>query len=342
MTLWAVVGWVVLVGLVLLVGSALAGLTGHAGIAVAQDALVYLLLLAWLVSVIALVTRSWALAAVGALLSVYHLVLLVPRLAPNRQPRWVHKASRFTVLVANVFVDNKTPGDLANVVVAAGADVIVIAEWNPVFTDEFDRNGGVEAYPHRLFDPDDRSDYAVAVVSRTALLAGSAMVSRGSLTVAQAVVDVGGQSVTIVGLNPMAVVDPDGYDTWAEQLDELIGYVPSLTGPVAVAGDLNTTTYRPKIRSLLRTGLRDAHESLGKGLSTSFKLAADGALAAPGTVARLDHVLTNDRVRAVSTEDLDSAGSDHVPFVMELAVRPERGSQRRAMPERRLPAHRGG
>jgi endonuclease/exonuclease/phosphatase (EEP) superfamily protein YafD len=113
-------------------------------------------------------------------------------------------------------------------------------------------------------------------------------------------------------------------------MDALIGYVPSVVGPFVVAGDLNTTTFRPKIQELSDTGLTDAHESLGQGLSSSFKLSASGVLAAPGAVVRLDHVLLSDGVRAISADDLDSADSDHLPFVVTLAVRP--GDRRPAQP----------
>jgi endonuclease/exonuclease/phosphatase (EEP) superfamily protein YafD len=71
----------------------------------------------------------------------------------------------------------------------------------------------------------------------------------------------------------------------------------------------------------LATGLIDAHESLGQGLSPSFKLAAEGVLAT-APVVRLDHVFLSHDVRAISAEDLASEGSDHFPFVVTLAVRP--------------------
>ena len=55
---------------------------------------------------------------------------------------------------------------------------------------------------------------------------------------------------------------------------------------------------------------------------------ADGVLAAPGAVVRLDHVLVSDGVRAISAEDLPSDGSDHVPFLVTLAIRPGDHSRR--------------
>lgn len=320
MSAWAVAAWILVAALAAVVATTVAGSTGHAAVAVAQDGLPYLLVVAWAVLVAALVGRSWGLVLAAAVLAGYHLRLLYTRLRRNRAPAWVAQAPRLTLTVANVFVDNEQPETLAAVLLGSAADVIVIAEWNEAFARAFDRAGGAAAYPHRLLDPSDRSDYAVSVVARLPLLEGSAMVTSGPLTVAHAVVQVSGRRVTIVGLNPMAVVDPDGYATWDAQVDELIAHVGRTPGPLVVAGDLNSTTVRPKLRQLLALGLDDAHELLGSGLSRSFKLAADGPAAAVGTVARLDHVLVDHLVRPVTLTDLASGGSDHVPFVAELAV----------------------
>jgi endonuclease/exonuclease/phosphatase (EEP) superfamily protein YafD len=239
----------------------------------------------------------------------------------------VRAAPRLELLVANVFIDNQTPGALARELLARGGDVIVILEWNAVFVREFDAAGGGDAYPNRVFDPADASDYAVGIVAKVPLLADSQMLMVGPLKFAQAVVDVGGQPLTIICLNPMAAVDPGGFAEWEKQLDALIEHVPSVAGPLVVAGDLNTTTYRPKVQELLATGLVDAHEWLGKGLSSSFKLSAGGVLAAPGAVVRLDHALLSNGVLPTGADDLESAGSDHLPFVVTLAVRP--GNHRR-------------
>ena len=97
-----------------------------------------------------------------------------------------------------------------------------------------------------------------------------------------------------------------------------------------MAGDFNTTRFRPEFRALLRTGFLDGHDALGKGLSTSFRLATEGVLAGPGTVIRLDHALLSKAVCALDAHDLDAGGSDHLPFVMTLAVRQQRGGTRSA------------
>jgi endonuclease/exonuclease/phosphatase (EEP) superfamily protein YafD len=319
---WTVFGWLVLLGLAAIAATSLFGISGRAVVGLAQDALLYLLAAAWVVLVVALLAQSWYLAGAAALLVAYHLGLVISRLIKTRLPRWVRHAPRLHLVVANVFIDNETPAALARVLLAAGGDVIVILEWNPAFVSAFDAEGGTDAYPERVFDPADDSDYAVGVVSKLPLLPESEVVTHGPLKLTQAIVEVGGQPVTIIGLNPTATVDPGGFEEWEKQLDALIDFVPSVAGPLVVAGDLNTTTFRPKVQELLATGLFDAHESLGQGLSPSFKLSADGVLSAPGAVVRLDHALVSHVVRAVSADDLPSEGSDHLPFLVTLAIRP--------------------
>ncbi len=111
--MWTVLGWVVVSGLGAIAATAALGVSGHAAVALAQDAMVYLLTLAWVVLVVALLAHSWVLAGAAALLVAYQLVLLIPRLTVRRIPRWVRDAPRLELVIANVFIDNETPGALA-------------------------------------------------------------------------------------------------------------------------------------------------------------------------------------------------------------------------------------
>ena len=241
----------------------------------------------------------------------------------TRTPRWAKHAPRLEIIVANVFVDNKTPDDAARQLVEAAADVVIIVESMAPFMAIFDEVGGKDTYPFRVSDPDDDSDYAVTLASKAELGPGSRMEIVGPLRLAIAELDVEGAPMTIVALNPMATVDPGGHETWKDQIDELKKFVPTVTGPMVIAGDLNTTRYRPEFTELLDLGLTDAIDSLGKGLDTSFKLGSDGVLGDIGAVARLDHALVNDLVHALAVEDLEPCGSDHLPFKLTIAIRTE-------------------
>jgi endonuclease/exonuclease/phosphatase (EEP) superfamily protein YafD len=300
-------------------------------IALAYDALPLLLVGAWVVALAALVTGHWLLAIAAGGLCVEHLVLVLPRLMATRPPRWVKRAPRLQIVVANVYIDNETPREAAEQLVAADGDVVILVEATPSFMQVFDEVGGAAAYPFRVIDHDDDSDYAVAIATKRDLGPRSLMTRIGPLRLAIADIDVDGTSTLVVALNPMATLDPGGHVMWKEQIDVLREFVPTLSGPLIIAGDLNTTRYRPEFEELLTLGLSDAIDSLGKGINPSWKLRPDGVLGAVGAVVRLDHALTNRGMRAVSVENLEACGSDHLPFVLEVAV--DTRSQRAARTE---------
>lgn len=323
-------GWIVCAALIALVVTRymhiVANVDEGPGLTVGYDALPILLLGAWVVTIAAVATRHWLLAAVGAALSAYHLAVVVPRLIAARKPRWVKHAPKLNIVVANVFVDNKTPRDAALQLVTTSADVVIVVESTAAFISVLDEVGGSETYPNRVSDPDDDSDYAVTLATKRELGPRSRMASVGPLKLAIADIDVEGVSTLVVALNPMATVDPGGHETWKEQIEILEEFVPTLSGPLIIAGDLNTTRYRPEFEELLELGLNDALDALGKALTPSFKLGADGVLAKVGAVARLDHALVNEGAFPLSVENLEPYGSDHLPFKLTVAVRVTDGS----------------
>jgi len=288
------------------------------GLALAYDALPLLLLVAWPVAALAVWSGHLLLMTVALVLCVYHVVLLVPRLMTEPTPSWVTGSPVVSLVVANVFVENRTPTDAAQQLVGTGADVVVIVESTADFMATFDEQGGADAYPNRVVDPDNTSDYAVAIVSKRALGPRSTFRVVGPLRVVLAEIEMDGTSLLVVAVNPMATLDSGGHKTWTEQLKALEHFLPTLDGPVVVAGDLNSTRFRPEFEQIMALGYTDAIDALGKGLSASFKLAARSGL---GGVVRLDHALTNSAVHGVSMKNLEACGSDHLPFEVDLAVR---------------------
>jgi endonuclease/exonuclease/phosphatase (EEP) superfamily protein YafD len=290
-------------------------------LAVAYDVLPLLLFLAPPIAIGAWASGHLLLAGAAATLIVYQAVLVIPRLVPSRLPPWAGSAPTFELVVANVFVDNPSPRQAADQLVACGADIIVIAEAKPAFMEHFDAAGGDRSHPYRVMDPADHSDYAVAIVARRPLLDGSEVLELGPLRLAVAQLDVGGVTTTVVALNPMSSFDPDGQTIWQEQIDELEKFVPTVDGPLVVAGDLNSTGFRPQFDELLRTGLTDGIDALGQAWRPSFSLRSVRQLSAVPAIVRLDQALLNDRVCALHVRNMEPCGSDHIPFTITLAVR---------------------
>ncbi len=293
------------------------------GLALAYDALPVLLLIPWPTAVLAAWSSHLLLMTVAVVLCVYHVILLAPRLMTDPTPSWASGAPVVSLVVANVFVDNQTPADAAQQLLDTRGDVVVIVESTADFMATFDDRGGADAYPNRVADPDNTSDYAVAIVTNRVLGPRSQFFTIGPLRVVVAEIEMDGTSLLIVALNPMATLDSGGHETWMEQLRVLEEFVPTLGGPVVIAGDLNSTRFRPEFEQIMALGYTDAIDALGKGLSASFKLAARSGL---GGVVRLDHALTNSEVHGVSMKNLEACGSDHIPFQVELAVRVDPGT----------------
>ena len=322
--IWPAIGWLLCAALVavvvtrhLQIGTS-AEVEIGSGLALAFDGLPMLLSIPWVIVVFAAWGGHVLLATAAGGLCLYHVLLLAPRLMSAPTPAWVAGAPKLQLVVANVFVDNRSPAAAARQLVGTGGDVLVLVESTADFMTVFDDNGGATSYPNRVADPDRESDYAVTIATDKELGPRSEFRALGPLRVAIADIDVDGTSMLIVALNPMATLDQGGHETWKEQIRVLAELVPTLEGPVVIAGDLNSTRYRPEFEQIIGLGYSDAIDSLGKGLNSSFKLHARSSL---GAVVRLDHALVNDGVHAVAMRNLDACGSDHLPFSLELAVR---------------------
>ena len=298
-------------------------------LALMQDSSPVVLVLAWIALVIAIGTGAWILAAFSGTVAMYHAYILMALVRSRPVPRWVEHAPRTSVAVANIYVGNDQLEAASSQLLAAKADVLVVVETSPEFRRIFDEAGASTLYPFRTFDPEDRSDYAASMYSRHKPLSLE-MICIGELPAARAVVDCNGVSLEILGVIPSAAVDPGGYERWHRQMDSLLRYARASSGPLVVAGDLNTTIHRAAYQDVRDTGLDDAHDDLGLGLRPSFKLAAKGILSKLGPLVRLDHALTNRWVWPIEVVDLEPIGSDHRPFVVTLAPRSPHGSSRQS------------
>ena len=323
--------WLTTVGLPAVVVVSLVGrVRSLAMVALLQDSSPLLFSLTWPALVLALVTRHWSVAAIASVVVVYHARLLAGLVRARRAPAWVATAPTLTVAAANVYVDNAGVDECARQLLATGADVLVVTETTPQFRQAFDAQGGAALYPHRTFDPDDASDYAPSLY--LARRPTSLTLERiGTLPAAVVRLRAGTTEVCIVGTIAMASVERRGYRLWRQQMRDLAAFAARARGPLA--GDLNSTVHRPAFTELRRrAGLEPAHDLLGLGLRPSFKLAAQGLLARLGPLVRLDHALLNRDAWATRAVDLDAAGSDHRPFVVDVALRQRKAAPRLAHP----------
>jgi endonuclease/exonuclease/phosphatase (EEP) superfamily protein YafD len=319
--------WIMVVLGIVGVATRVAGTSRFAAVALLHDGLPIVLGFAWVALAVSVARGDAVLGTLGAILAANFVWIWWKARRRVRPPRWARRAPTFRMVVANVFVDNETPDAMAKELCSVDADLIVIAEWNSQIASALVRAGACDQFPYWITDDSDHSDYAVAVLARIEPTE-SVIEQLDELSIVRAVFAFGDRPITIVGINAHATVDPGGYSHWLDETDALVRLARTITTPFVVAGDFNSTQYRPGFQRLLDLGLRDAHDALGLGLSRSFKLRANGPASTMGPVARLDHSLATQHLCVIDTADLDAAGSDHVPFVVTYAVRPTQRGRR--------------
>lgn len=276
----------------------------------------YLLLVPFVVAPAAAIGRSHALGLTSALQAVGSLVLLAPVVLHGDPPPVPQGAARLSIMNANLLYANADRSmDAAEVVMGADADVLVLSEYTGQHERSLEAVGG-DRYPFRESRPLDGTE-GIAVWSKYPLSDTSVERLDERLAII-ATVDIDGTPLRIVAVHPIPPFSDNGLRHWASSM-RAIGDAAARPGPpTVIVGDFNASRWHPPFKRLLDRGWTDAHEALGRGLSTSWP--ADGDVVP--TFVRLDHALLGDGVVPVAVQDIDVPGSDHRGFCIEVAVTP--------------------
>ena len=128
-----------------------------------------------------------------------------------------------------------------------------------------------------------------------------------------------------VGLNAARREGFDGLDDWRRNVDERLAQARTLAidlagvaRPLVVAGDLNAPETSPVIGTLLRSGLRDAFSSAGRGYGYSY----GHALRVGVSFLRIDHVLVSPEIGVATSFVGAPEASDHRPVIADLLLPP--------------------
>ncbi len=306
-----VAAWCVVALLVWVTFTRALGITSPARITVMLQAVVPVIFLpVYAIGTVAFVHKKWILGAVCVALALVHIAALYPALGHRSLPAWAATAPHVTVFEANVYDLNAEPDAAAGKILASGADVLVLVELDTRTMQALRRQAIDQMYPYStLRTTGFRAD---VIWSKRPLEDVHAATGRTGMPWATVVVD--DRRLLVIAVHvENAIRSRNG---WNSELAELKAQAAAAAGPVAMVGDFNSTRWNPPFGELLDSGLHDAHEAAGQGLSRSWP-----DLGWPGVpLMRLDHALVNDQVAVVSVRDVAIPGSDHVGFVTELAV----------------------
>ncbi len=222
-------------------------------------------------------------------------------------------APAFDVVLVNVHTQNRDHDSLLELLRGDPPDLAVILEVNERWMAVLEQLRDV--YPHIHAEP--RPDnFGIALLARRPWIAvrthvfGEAfvpsIVARGKF---------GGREIEIVATHPLPPMRPRTQALRDDQLVQLNGYLRRRTGPLVVAGDLNTSPWSGAFTSLLEgTRLRDARR--GHGVLATWP---DGR---PWPLVPIDYVLVSPELTVADARVGPAIGSDHRPLRVRLQLRP--------------------
>lgn len=295
--------------------SRLLGWVVHPVVVWLQAALPVSLLPVWLVLPVAGVRRLPVRAVAALILCVFHVFALYPAMGSRRLPGWVASAPTMTVVAANVSRLNRNPG-LAVALQAASGDVYVFVELSAMVRTDLVARGMFATSPYMAESGFAGADH-VLIASKYPL-ADVVAETIGEVPVVSATVIKDGRSVRVIAAHPAAPSSSvrltafRGWMRWAREQARVT------KGPLIMAGDFNSSRFVPAMGELMAAGMTDAHESRGRGLTTSWPV---GGSFPWRPFLRLDHILVRGPVVARSVRDLTVPGSDHLGIVAVVALR---------------------
>ena len=98
------------------------------------------------------------------------------------------------------------------------------------------------------------------------------MLDVGELRLPVAEVAFGDETLRIIGVHTNSPKSGAAIDGWLSELDAVLDsytHTPGL-GPTVLAGDYNATRWHPAMRKIMDGPFVDAHEEVGKGLTSSW------------------------------------------------------------------------
>lgn len=189
-------------------------------------------------------------------------------------------------------------------------DVLAVQELTPEEVTDLQAAGIGDLLPYSFTAALPVAD-GTGLWSRTPLTEGTRLDNFGFVPV-QAQTTFEGHDLTLVSFHAMSPATPRHTAEWDADLARMRSIMETYQGTVLVAGDFNATEDHRQFRELASSPFSDAAEAAGAGLFRTFP--------SERPLARLDHLVTSDDVRARSVRPLAIPDSDHLAVLAEIQL----------------------
>jgi endonuclease/exonuclease/phosphatase (EEP) superfamily protein YafD len=264
--------------------------------------------------VTALLAKRWIQSGFALALVVVHVFSVAPAIGSTDLSGWAASAPTIRIVSANVYDQNPVPAEAATALVAQDADVLMVVELTQPMLRALESAGVDDRYPYRLIGHfSGRKTATESIFSRVPFVVANTP-PIGDQDFPLVTIDVGDSTIDLFAVHVESPLHD--VDEWNRELVRIRELSSGDQHPVIIAGDFNSTRWSPEFGHLLSSGLVDASEAAGDGLTFSWPV---GRLL-PFPVMRLDHALGSDGVAPTVVKDLTIPGSDHRALDVTWAV----------------------
>lgn len=250
-------------------------------------------------------------ASALALALVNALPVLLFRLPPAPPPS--NASPVFRAMLINVNSHSGNPAAVGAIIASSRPDILVLEEISDRWLHAL--APALESYPHRKTAPR-HDNFGIGLFSRHPI-ESSRIVPFGMVDIPSVFAEcrIGLQRLAVVATHPM----PPGNAMLAAErnrhLDWMARELTSLSGPVLLLGDLNTTPWSPVYRRFaLNSGLRNSAQ--GRSIRPTWPAPL------PLLWIPLDHVMHSPGIAIHDHQVGPDAGSDHLPVRVDFSLAP--------------------
>jgi endonuclease/exonuclease/phosphatase (EEP) superfamily protein YafD len=248
-------------------------------------------------------------AIVPIALAAWHGAALAPFYAKPVYAKPVVAAPGGRVLRAiavNVAAQNRDRGAVIRVLRAAKPDVVLITELTPFWAAALGELSG--DLPFQRLAPR-AGAYGIGLWSRLPFTVVDDIPAGASFMA----VRLAEPPVTVLGAHAFPPFTPHLLRLRDQEFARIAAFVRGQPGPLVLLGDLNSSSWSPAFRDLLRdSGLRDTR--LGWGLQPTWPAWL------PVAQIAIDHALVSREVRVHARWVGERLGSDHLPIVLDFSL----------------------
>jgi endonuclease/exonuclease/phosphatase (EEP) superfamily protein YafD len=239
-------------------------------------------------------------------LAVWHGAAIAPFYAKPAVAASDGRVLRATAV--NVAAQNRDRAAVIRVLRAAKPDVVLVTELTPFWAaalGDLSRDLPFQRLAPRA------GAYGIGLLSRVPFIVVEDIPAGASFMAVRFVEP----PVTVLGAHAFPPFTPHMLRLRDQEFARIAAFVRGQPGPLVLLGDLNSSSWSPAFRDLLRdAGLRDTR--LGRGLQPTWPAWL------PITQIAIDHALVSPEVRVHARWVGERLGSDHLPVVLDFSLAP--------------------